>query len=472
MSRQHKKLVQNSILFTIGNIGSKLITFVLVPLYTFYISKADFGKIDLIITVGSLILPVVSLSLYEGVLRFVIDQRNNSLSILKGALSINVIAIAVLFGGYFLLKITLGVDEHYIFMIALVSVQSIYSTLVQYTRGIGQTKLYTIMGILLTLFIVILNILFLVILKMSIVGYMLSYIISYIIIIILLLFKIDNFGKIFTEKKPDNSLMKQLIFYSLPLIPNAILWWIISASSKLFLVRFHGLDINGLFAISNKIPSILTIFTFIFTQAWQISALEESTSDTKNEFYTEIFSYYKAVLFIGSSIIIPLLVPFYAFFISSEYYESISIVPFLLIAAVFSSFAGFFGTNYLATKNTKGVLYTSIFAGIFSVVLNIFLIPKFGALGAALSTMFSYLALWMIRVIDTRKEITIKISLIEIMFLTIVLYIQSTLIKVSKYGFILSLLLIGLVVLIEWKEIKGFTKMIIQLRFKETINND
>lgn len=468
MSEKHKKLVSNSLLFTLGSLGSKLISFVLVPIYTFHISKSDYGKIDLLITIASLLLPIVSLSLYDGILRFAVDQKEDSLPLLKSTLKINIIGIIILFALYFMIEFIIDLDSYYIYMVALVSIQTIYTTLAQYSKAIGQVKLYSLIGILLTVFIAVSSLILIIVFKMGITGYMISYIFSYFFVTILLLTLIKNSKKLFSVKSADVGFVNQVIRYSMPLIPNAILWWIISASSKVFIVNYHDYDMNGLYAVANKIPTILTVFTYIFTQAWQLSAIEESGSSTKNEFFTEIFSYYKSVMFIGSSIIIASLIPFYKYFISHDYYISIYIVPYLLIAVIFSSFAGFFGTNYLTLKNTKGVFITSVIAGLLSLVLNFILIPKYGAIGASISTLICYLALWLIRIIDTRKDIKIKFSGIKILILTSILFIQSLVIRFETYGLAISLFLVSVVLVLEFPEIKKFLHMINEIKKRKS----
>lgn len=88
---QYKKLFNDSIVFAIGSFGSKLITFFLVGFYTYYLSKSEYGTADLLINSVNLLLPVVSLSVSEGVLRFVLDSKNTleKVSWLRTAIRIN-----------------------------------------------------------------------------------------------------------------------------------------------------------------------------------------------------------------------------------------------------------------------------------------------------------------------------------------------------------------------------------------------
>ncbi|WP_270364556.1 hypothetical protein [Enterococcus malodoratus] len=67
---KYKRLAGNSILFAVGNLGSKLISFFMLPLYTWKLTQSDFGISDLVLSTLSLLLPIISLSVYDAVLRF------------------------------------------------------------------------------------------------------------------------------------------------------------------------------------------------------------------------------------------------------------------------------------------------------------------------------------------------------------------------------------------------------------------
>jgi O-antigen/teichoic acid export membrane protein len=57
-----------------------------------------------------------------------------------------------------------------------------------------------------------------------------------------------------------------------------LLWWLITASDRYVILFVCGSSANGIYAVSNKIPSIITVFTGVFFQAWQISAIQEAKS--------------------------------------------------------------------------------------------------------------------------------------------------------------------------------------------------
>ncbi len=253
-------------------------------------------------------------------------------------------------------KITFNYIE---IMIIVLSLQVINESLSQFLRGVGKIKLYVLNGIILTFCIGFFNIIFIVVFKLGVIGYFISLLISNLISFLFLFVFCKLYSYIDISLIKKKSIIK-LLNFSMPLIPNAIMWWLINSSTRYFLYYFVGSEANGLFAVASKIPSLLTIITTIFFQAWQLSAVEEYESETKSKFYSDIFKYYSQVLFMCTSFIILILKPTMNVIVSEAFFESWKIIPVLLLSVVYSSFSTFLGTNYIAAKKTNGVFTSSL----------------------------------------------------------------------------------------------------------------
>lgn len=451
----YKKLINNSFIFAIGTLGSKLVSFLLVPLYTYYLAASEYGAIDLTITSVNMLLPIASASIFEAVLRFVLDSNKDKEHSIEAVLS-NSILIA--FTGFFLslalypLLNNLGIskgDLFYLYIILLVQIfERVYA---QYTRAIGKVKIFALNGILLTFTMGILNILFLVYFGLGVRGYYLAMIIAN-IISIFFLFMATSAYKNISLIYINSATIKKLLVYSVPLVPNSLMWWLINASSRYFIRGFVGISANGLFAVASRIPSLINIVNQVFSQAWQLSAIEEYKNKNKSVFYSVVFKNLSAVMFLTTSAIIVVVKPIFENLFASEYYSSWQVVPFLLLGTVFSSFSGFLGTNYIAAKETKGVFKTSIYGGIISLILNTALIPTFGIIGAGVSSMMSFFFMYLIRLYDTREYVNIEIDwglfsadLLLILIQTGILFANLSM----GTEFILQLLLFGFILIIN-----------------------
>lgn len=415
----YKKLLNNSFLFAIGNFGSKIILLLLVPLYTYYLTTAEYGFADLVTTSTILLLPIVSANVFDAALRFTMDKEESQSQVLSNSVFVGVLGAIAAVSLYPLLSL-LEIDQNmlnYTYVILLLQVfQNILS---QFARGLGKIKVFAINGIWMTLVMSIANVILLTRYDMGIAGYLLSIVIANVASIgyLIVALKIWRFLDLSHINKP---LVKTMLAYALPIIPNSIMWWLISASNRYFILGFLTASANGIYAVANKVPAILSLVTSIFTQSWQLSAIEEYESENKSEFYSKVFSYYSSLLFLGTSSILVVLKLFMASFIAPEYYEAWQSVPFLLLGVVFSSFSAFLGTNYLAAKETRGVFRTSVYGGLVSVVLNFWLIPYFGLIGAGVANMISFAIMWILRIFDTKRYIVIVMNT-QIMIANLVL---------------------------------------------------
>lgn len=465
---RYKKLMGNSVLFAIGNLGSKLINIILVPLYTYYLSTAEYGLVDVVQTTAKMLLPIISLSIYDGVLRFVMDKKEDQNAVFTNGVIITIIGSIVAIALIPLMNFLNLMDGLMSYMIVILILQAFQSLLAQFTRAIGAIKSFAINGLLMALVTGLSNIFLLIKLDMGIDGYLLSLIIAnaFSILFFVITVKAHNY---FEFKKINKRLVKDMLIYSLPLIPNAFMWWVINASNRYFILFFVGASANGLFAVANKIPTLLSVLNTIFFQAWQLSAIEEYNSKEKSNFFSEIFNYFQMFMLIGASAIIVIIKFALQYFVAPEYYSAWQYIPFLLLGVVFSSYSGFIGANYIAAKQTKGVFKTSIFGGIVNIIANLVLIPIIGVNGAGLSTVLSFLTIWVLRVIDTREFIDLKINIKNLILNLLIIGIQIFVLYLNISVFMnLSLqLLLFLVLLLINKSLWSPVIQLIQQRRKK-----
>ncbi|MEH7092940.1 polysaccharide biosynthesis C-terminal domain-containing protein [Priestia megaterium] len=420
---KYKKLAVNSIVFAIGNLGSKLISFILLPLYTYYLTKSEFGTVDLLTNTLSLLLPIFTLSVFDAILRFAMERGQDHKAVLTNALAVTLVGFLISGLLYPAVVIFFPFPKLIFFLYVLFFLQSINSCLSQFVRALGKVKLFSSLGMVGAFVVLISNILFLSILHWGIEGYIISLIISNFVCFIVV-FIFGDIKKNVHIGSVNIGILRMMLLYSLPLIPNSLMWWIMSLSDRYVISFFLGVGANGLYAVASKIPNLLNVINSIFFQAWQMSAIEEDVSKDKSEFYTNIFSIYSTLLLIFTSVMIALTKFLMKFIVSAEYFESWRYVPFLLLGVVFSSFSSFVGTNYIANKNTAGIFKTSLWGAIINIVLNLILIPIIGINGAAISTMISFAIIWILRTKGTKKHVTIAVNLRKCILTLIILLLQ------------------------------------------------
>lgn len=444
----YKKLLNNSLVFAIGNVGSKAIAFILVPIYTFYLTSAEYGTIDLAVTTANLMIPLISLCVYEAVLRFIMDVNSNIKEIYTNGIILtflsSIAALAIFLVAY-LLFTEKNFSNSLVIIVYLLVVSQMFQKLhSQFAKALDKNKLYAFNGILLTLLIGILNIIFVVLLDYGVMGYLCSLIISYWLSTLFIVIMTKSY-LYFDNNLHNWILQKKLLLYSIPLIPNSIMWWATDSLSRYLIGFYLGVSANGYYAVASRLPSLITVFSDVFYQAWQLSAIDEYEKDNK-DFYTDIFTIYYTFLFLVASFIMIILKPIFRNFIAQEYYPSWSIVPFLLLSVIFASLSSFMGAFYVASKNTGGVLKTSILGGFFATILSFVLIPTIGLEGAGIASMVSYILMFISRFLEVKRKIKIamnmKIFTVNISIIAVQIFVLFLNLNVTSEIFIQILLIV------------------------------
>lgn len=406
--QREKYLVKNTALFALGNIGTKLISFFLVPLYTNALSTSEYGIIDLIATICTVLIPVLTFNIGESVMRFSLDEEADYDRIMSIGFVFMAISIAV--GGLVLpaskmFDSTSGLGLYiYSYCITLGISQICICNL----RGREKILEYAISNILQTLFIAVFNILFLVGLKEGIQGYFKAYILANILVIIYS----SYVGKVIDSIRHfvfDKSLIWKMASYSIALIPTSLMWWITHSSDRLMVTSMIGSDANGIYAISYKVPTLLSTLSIIFNQAWSYSAIKEDTSADIEEYHNTMYNQLVKTLLLLTAGMLLVIKPFLKLYVAQDYYIAWKYTPFLLIGFVFMTLATFLATPYSVHKDSIGFLLSSAVGAVVNIMLNLILIPNLGLTGAAVATCLSYFSVYVFRSIHSRKYVKIKI---------------------------------------------------------------
>lgn len=405
-------LAKNTLLYAIGSLGSKVLTFLIVPLYTYYINTSDMGVYDAIITTISLCAPVIVLSIYEGVYRWSIQSEDEAGKYIRYGLRFeirNLLIVSIVFWAACLV-----VPIPYPVLVWLYAVQvCLHSYFSRITRALGNTKYFTISGIIYTALFLFGNCIFIIVLKWGIKSLLISGIIAGLFVSVLL--AIWQKDAIFSSKNEGISEedKKGILKYSIAITPNDICWWIVGLSDRYALIWFISTSANGIYSISQKFPTVIAMLTSIFYMAWQDHSLVNYEKEDKDKYYTEIFRFYSKFLLCGCLCLIPF-TKFIVVWLMAEAYKSawMYVAP-LYLGTVFSAFASFYGVGYLGSKKTKQALYTTIIAAIVNVGINVAFMPVFPDAGiwiASFSTFISYFVLYLVRVVQTKEFFTIKVD--------------------------------------------------------------
>ncbi len=421
---KYKTLISNTALISLGTIGSKLLVFFMVRFYTGYLTTAEFGTADIITQTCNLLLPIISLGISNGVFRFAIDSNHDKKSVFSSGL------YTITLGGLLFLIIAplLAISQQmrsYLWLIIIYTMASCYHSLcAQFIRAKNKTAFFAVQGIVNTSLVIAFNILFLAVFDWGIIGYVLSVALADGLTALLIFFKEKLWREIIL--KPEKSTLKQMLSYSIPMIPATIFWWVTSVSDRYMVTWFLGEAENGIYAVSNKLPTVLTLISTVFMQAWQFSAISESENDKQEhiEFYSKVWSSFQSVMFLAGSAITALSVPLIKILTTESFYSAWKFVPMLSLAMIFSAFSNFMGSVYVVEKRSKNSFLTTMVGAGVNIILNFILIPKIGSQGAAIATFASYLAVFIIRIFDAKKYIPFKTHFVTVSINCLIVLLQ------------------------------------------------
>ena len=432
-------LIKNTVIFTIGNLATKFISFFLVPLYTNTLSTTEYGTVDLVSTICNVLAPIMILNISESVMRFSLDREADYSQILSIGILIyffSLILGLLIFPINSLVPLT---DEYSIYIYFNTVMYAGSQLFLCYLRGKERLAAYAIGGVIQTLTLACFNIFFLLNLKLGIHGYFLSMILSSAIT----MFYAGVSGTVWTviyHFSINKNLFMQMVKYSIVLIPNTFMWWIMNASDRIMVTAIVGAAANGIYAISYKLPTLVSTFTGIFNQAWSYSAIKEEGSEDEVEFNNKVLNTLISFSMLVGIGLLTVAKPFLKLYVSFAYFEAWRYIPFLTIGCIYLTLGTFMATSYTVHKDSFGYLFSAMFGAVFNIALNFWLIPAIGVYGAAIATCVSYIAVFVFRAIHTKKYIRYKILTVEFIVGSILLLVTSFLMFFENMvGFIIQI---------------------------------
>ena len=438
MNRE-KKLVKNTFIITIGKISTQLITFLLLPLYTGILSTDEYGIVDLLNTLVGLLLPIITFQVEQAIFRELIEVRTEE-DKKKRIISSGVVTVIVQCFIYLLIFsiITQFINNKYKIFLATNVIANIFLSLFQQiARGLGNNKEYAIGSFISSVCIIIFNIILLIVVKLGATGMLLGTLFGQCVGILYLFLnlKLYRYIRISQYKK---STMKSLWKYSIPLIPNAISWWIFNASDRVIASSFLGMEQNGILAAALKFSAIYITLYNIFNIGWTESisiAIDDKDIDNYfNNTFNIIFN-----LFVSLAIGIITCMPFvFPLMINNNYSSGYGLVPISIIASLFNVIVGLISVIYVAKKNTKAIANTSGIAAILNITAHLLLINYIGLYAAVVSTLISYAVMSIYRLYDIKKKY-FKITINKVVIIKLICVLPIVLFSYYYNNFYLNI---------------------------------
>lgn len=457
----YRNLVINSGLFAINAVATRLVTFLLVPLYTSFLNAGEYGVTDMSLTVISLATPLVTLSIADAAVRFIVGEKSGGGEYAAIGFAITTMSIAIvalltpilnfdIFGG-------LGAYKGW-FVLAYAS-SALLQLCGQVARGIGAIRLIPICAGISSIITCSAAIILIGGLGLNVVGYFLSVSLGPIVAVGAYL-TVGGMGRLVADGVRSillssarseclKGLCAPMLRYSLPLIPNSLFWWVGTSINRFFITGMLGIAASGMFAAAGKLPNLLNTAYSVFQQAWQLSAFQESGKEGLGSFFSSVFRVLQAsmaVLCASISFFAPWLA---AIFLQGEFYSAWPMISVLLIANLMNVFNAFYGTVYTTTMHTSYIMRTTVVGAVACVALTPALIVPLGTYGACVASAVGNALVFAMRARDSRKYIRFEVGWRALAPTLVLLVIQSavTAAQIPGWHLISGVCLIGCIVL-------------------------
>ncbi len=408
--KQEKRLVTNTLILLIGTLFSSVFSFFIVPFYSRWLSASDYGIYDLFVTYVSLLQPVLTLSCGEACFRFLLERREEQEknSTIGQTFVISIIGLMV--GSVVVVFLfVFGKQSYLLPFVCLLFTSTMFVQCGYIARGLRKPAVYTMANIIYLLSMAASVTIMVYFMNMGAAGILFGSSIGY---CCGSLYAISSCGiwKSLYRFRLETNIVKGLVAYSIPLIPNTISWWIVGVSDRSLVSLFLGPAVNGVYAIASKVPSLCTTMFGVFHMSWQESASDAINDNERSIYFNRVFNRIVPLCLCLCMCVLSVNRYMYRFIWDEKYIDGYYHVPILITAAIFSFLAQFLGGVLVALKKTKINGTTTVAAACINVVFNFMLIRIIGLYAASMSTLASYFILFFIRAILIRKDFRIKVN--------------------------------------------------------------
>ena len=408
-NKKNKALLTGTITYAIGSFGTKFLSFLIVPLYTYFIQPADLGDYDLLVTTVGLLSPLLTMKISDAAYRWIINEKENEIPYISATYKL-------LIRNCFLCALLLFGINHFIpiwycyYFTAILVGDRILECLQKLLRGLKNQKLFAVSGVFHTAVLVGLNFYKVCILKQGVIALLQSNAISLFATIALILILEKRLRKI--DFRPNyKQQQKEMLHYSIPLVPSALSWWVMGTSDRYVVRLFINSAANGIYSVAHKFPSILQMIFSMFNNAWTDMALAELGNGEQSEEYTKsVFQQLYKLSFGMVFVLIPLTKLVMNVILSDSYKVASIYTGFLYLGTVFQGFSSFNSIGYLQGKKTGGTAKTSVYGALVNLIVDFLCIKFIGLFAAALSTFLGFFVMWITRTRDIKDVFPVHVD--------------------------------------------------------------
>jgi len=458
MEKSTRKLLSGSMIYFVGNALTQLVSLLLLRFVTGKITPEEYGTYNLVVTVSNLIAPFLTLQISDAVFKFLIQSKTeeDKKKYYTVAFYVSVASIALTFLGTYATHFWIAELPHPHLIAMYLAATNLYTVYQRIVRSLGHSKVYVAGNLLRTVVYISLEIFFIYVFEMGVEALFWSVICSYFVFLLFAEWQIKSLWLLDIRHFPKQN-FGEMVRFSLPLIPNAVFWWLTTSINTVIVSARCGLDVNGIYTVANKFSAVLIMVTSVFSLAWQESAIAEYGDEKFKQFFTGTFNMIMKGTFSVVAVLLPFMALVFPYLLDESYHASIDYAPFLLLASGISAISGFTAQIFVAQSKNHKSLFTNVLGMVINITVIFCLVDKIGLWAAVCGSLAADLAISVSRLVLVRKEFAkgVEIGSFALVFALIAIGILCYFKGNPLWQLLCLLLSIGAALALNWQLIKN-----------------
>lgn len=433
MASREKSLAKNTLILTVGKISTQAISFFLLPLYTAYLTKEDYGIVDLMSTIITLLLPIVSLQMEQAIFRYMAEFRNDKRKLQSiVTTSFSFIFVQILLYIALFCVAQLFVDNPYKwFLLSNLIAAVINFSLMQVLRGLGDNTGYAVAAFISSVINICVNLILILRYRWGAASMLTAALVGNLVSIVYIVFR-AGFWDYYRLKYFDRHELKELLAYSAPLVPNELSWWAIRTSDRFIISAVIGLAANGVVAVANKFPSIFVMLYNIFGIAWNESIILHLKDEDGAVYFSNMLNRMIRIFSCVALLVIAFMPVAFNLLVNENFQQAYDLIPLYMTGAILNVVIGLVSAVYIVYKQTKVIAKTSFLSAVICIIMNVVLVNYIGVYASPVSNIVGFGIMAMYRGWDINRFVKVNwdmrymISFVVILILTMALYYTET----------------------------------------------
>lgn len=404
-----------------GVLGSKVISFLLIPLNTAKLTPAEYGVTDMISVIISLLMPFATLQLGMTMYKELLleNEKEKQSIILTNGLLVNIAFTALI--ALCSIPITHVFYPDFSIIIAMmILIGGINTTLLPVTRGLKRNLVYTMSGCISTVMVTLINAGLILFTSLRIEAILLATLVSNVATVTYMSMSVKIWTFINFNMLDKKKIIEQLQF-GIPMIPRDICWWINNSFNRLLLNRFKGDAENGYFVVTQKFTNLYGNIFSIVSMAWNDSAIQNAHEEDRKKYFNLFYKLLFRFMICSYLLMLPLINLFYDILVNEQYSLALNYIPMLMLGTVINQYADLYASLFLSVNDTKRISTTAVSSTLLGAILGVVFIPRFGIWGIIISTCASGILMLVVRARAVKKELEVSFPVEDLWLLVIVL---------------------------------------------------